>query len=291
MLFKRISVGSIVILYILFAYNTLLGGNTEATQQEKQEYERDYKRVTDLDASLSQDGVRDMNAYEAFGDSIEQKWRDRNKEYHARLMLEICRPLSSDTFNENRRRELRRKYVLSALEEPDNIPLTLELELIGRVITFNFGPGAPKGEDFAQRRVKDAEVRLHGWKRLLEAIDPNWSPGEITYVVNVMPPAAVNHRRPGMDPKSIPDSALRAEYEEAIRLNNEKRDKYLEQHKYHDWLNRFPKSAENYIIRAYSNPPFAIGELRKMLDDQLPDQAARTRMSEAVEKNIEEYQK
>jgi hypothetical protein len=291
---RNIAVGSIILILIVFSYKAAFSENAEATAQDKQEFDRDIERVRNLEASLSQSGAGDINMYKTIADSIDQKWRGLNREYHARLILEICRPFGSSVFDEGLRYKLRRKYALSALEEPDSIPLILEMELIGRAITFSIGPGASTGEDFAQKRAKDTAVRLHAWKRLLSVIDPNWDSTEAMSPI-VIPPDSLLHKmgswNAGMDPKAIKDSTARAEYEELIRLNNEKRNKYSEQYAYRPWLNRFPKRAERYIIDAYSTPPFAIEELRKMLGDQLPDQAAKARIIAAVEKNMRESPK
>ncbi|MCP4583660.1 MAG: hypothetical protein GY839_18780 [candidate division Zixibacteria bacterium] len=286
---RKLAASSIIIILILFSYTLAFSGNTEATPEEKQEYERDYNRVADLRASLEQSDARDMDAYEALADDIDQKWRGRHKEYQARLMLEICRPLSSGIFREDRQYELAREYALSALDEPDNIPLILELELMGHVITFIIGRGAPSGDDFAEKRSKDTGARLHAWKRLLEAIDPNRDPDEVIWGGNVPPPAATG-LSPGVDPAAIQDAELRTEYEKAIRINKQKVQKRHEQNQYHKWLKRFPTRSESYIIRAYSHPPYATEELRNMLDNQLPDQEAKARIIEAVEKNIQESQ-
>jgi hypothetical protein len=287
--FKHIIImGIFITLLIPMAFS----GSTETVPPNKQEYEQDYQRATDLNTSLSRiDAIRNLNAYEAFADSVDQKWRGRNRELYARLIMVVCNPISSGIFNEERQSDLARKYALSALEEPDSLSLILELELIGNVMTNNFGPGFPGGSIFAQRRIKDTEVRLHAWKRLLEAIDPNWDSTEISSPI-VIPSDSLLHKmgswNAGMDPKIIKDSAARAEYEELIRVNKEKGEKYHEQRVYHDWLRRFPKRAERYIINAYSTPPFAIEELRKMLNDQLPDQAAKARIIAAIEKNMRE---
>jgi len=286
---KKLAARSIIITLILFNFNIAFCENAETTPQEEQEYKQDYKRVADMDASISRSDVRDLNAYEGFADRIAQKWRGRNREYHARLMLEICRPLSSGTFSEKRRYLLARKYALSALEEPDSISLKLELELTGQVVIIFAGPDAPIGDDFTVKRAENAAIRLHAWRRLLEAIDPNWDPNEKTWGGNVPPPPATG-LSPGVDPAAIQDSALRAEYEEAIRINRQKIEERTKQYKYRQYLEWFQNSAEENIIQEYSHPPYAIDELRKMLDNELPDQSAKAGIMEVVEKNMQESQ-
>jgi hypothetical protein len=284
----------LLLVLILIGYGSAYWGNTEVATQETQEFIQDLNRVEAIDTSLTQRDMSDLSVYEAFADSIDHKWRGRNREYHARLMLEVGGPLSSGTFKEDRQYELVRKYDLSALEEPDSIPLILELELAGDVVTDIAEPNSPGAVNFTEKRKIDTGVRLHAWKRLIEAIDPNWdSSGALSAVVT--PSDSLFHKigflRSGMDPKTIKDSSARAEYEELIRLNIENERKHYYQSHYRIWLKYFPKDAERYIIRAYSHPPFALEELRNMLDDQLPDKAAKDRIIQAVEKNMREWQK
>ena len=287
---KKIVAKSIIIMLILFNFDIAFCENAETTSQEKREYEQDYKLTTDMNAFLSsQSDVRDLNAYEEFADRLNHKWRGRNKELYARLMLEICGPLISGFFNEGRQYELSRKYALSALEEPDSIPLLIELDLNGCVMTYVFGPNAVSGKDLVERRAKDAAIRLHAWRRLLEAIDPDWDPNEKTLGGNVPPPPGTG-LSPGVDPAAIQDSALRAAYEDAIRINSQKIEERTRQYKYRWRLEWFQEHAEKSIIQTYSHPPFAIEELRNMLDNQLPDQEAKTRIIETVEKNMREPQ-
>jgi len=281
---RKLTAKFIMAMLILFAYNTLLGGNTESTPQEKNEYKSDFNRVEDMRAFLRQNDTRDLNVYEEFADSIDQKWRGRNREYYARLMSYVCAPLSSGTFKEDRQYELARKYALSALEEPDSIPLELELNLKGHVRTLRSGPSASSGDVYAEKRTKDTEVILHAWKRFLDAFDPNWDPYGTTWVTTNSPSA-------GIDTAAIQDSAMQAEYEEARRLNNQAIEKYREQNLLHNkWLLMIPGLTERRIILAFSYPPYATEELRKMLDEYLTDQEVKTRIIETVEKNIQESQ-
>lgn len=273
--------------WLVVSRGIALGEGTVTNKEERQEYERELKRIVSLRKSLSQDRAQNLRTYETFGDDISNRWRKRSRAHHARLMLAVCKPLSSGTFEDSRRYELARKYALSALEEANGIPLTLELELIGHVTTVRIGPGASRGEDFARHRKKDIAVRLHAWKRLIDAIDPNWDPDEVLWSGNVAPPAATGLPA-GVEPDAIKDAHLRAEYEAAIQRNRQKAEEYREQYELHKWLKRFPKRAESDIVQAYSHPPFDIEELKEMLDDRCPDQESKARIVEAVDKNIRE---
>ncbi len=287
---RRWATVTIVIACSLLGHGFTFGADSANPLEEQQNYERDRNRVVSLRTSLLQSSTNDLPAYEEFADEIDEAWRERNREFHARLMLEVCKPLSSGIFKDDRRYELARKYALSALEEADEIPLPLELELTGHVTTVRIGPDASRGEDFVEVRTQDVAVRLHAWKRLIEAIDPNWDPDEVLWLGNVEPPAATGLPA-GVAPEAIKDATLRAEYEAAIRNNRQKAEEYKEQYELHKWQKRFLKRAESEIIQAHSFPPFDIGNLRKMLDDHLNDQEAKLRIVEAVNKIRQETQR
>jgi hypothetical protein len=204
-------------------------------------------------------------------------------------MLEICGPLSSGDFKGNRPRTLARKYALSVLERPDAVPLTLELELTGHVMTLMCTPYAPEGADFAQRRKKDVQIRFHAWKRLIDAIDPKWDPNDKPFR-NVAPPTETG-LRPGTSPEVIKNQEMRAIYEKAIERNRLKSVRYLEQSRLRDWLKRFPRNAEPYIIQAYSKPPFNLEELKQYLDNYIADKKTKDKILGAVKKNMEKQTK
>jgi hypothetical protein len=90
-----------------------------------------------------------------------------------------------------------------------------------------------------------------------------------------------------MAPEHIDDPKLRAEYDAAIEENRRKAQRYSEQYSLRQWLKRFPKTAEEYIIRAYSKPPFDVGELKGFLETYLDDEETRARILDAVTKNAE----
>ena len=174
------------------------------------------------------------------------------------------------------------------VENRDAIPLVLELRLAGQVNSSRCcTPGAVKGADLADHRRKDVEVHLHAWKRLIDAIDPKWDPNERLVGPNgVMPPAGVP-RAGGMDPAGIKDPVLRAQYEEAIRANNEKNARWGDQYALRNHLKWFPKLAEGYIVMAYSTLPFDLPELEQYLKTYMADEASTTRILAAVTKNMQ----
>jgi len=251
-------------------------------EAESQEYQEDLEKTISMEGSLRLDEVNDLAPYEQFADGIQAKWASKDKEYFARLILRIIRPLSSGRFGDNRQYVLARKYALSALGEPNKISLEMELELADQIITdVDHGP---EGEPFAQQRRRDAEVRLHAWKRLTDTIDPNWDPNDRAYLSAPLPPGVMGVS--GMAPQMISDPKQRAAYEEAIEKNRLKAERRNAQLLSRRWLKWFPPRTEKYIIRMYSRSPYNIEELNGLLMQSLCDKQTRTRILDAVQKKM-----
>jgi len=273
-----------IVCFFLLDYS-VLGVNSEAVELGEQQYKQELSRIHSMRNSLKPGLVNDLEEYEKFADEIQKKWRQGTKQNYANLMLEICKPLSSGNFRSNRRHELARRYALSALEKPEEIRIEMELELTGHAVTLMYTPDSPKGEDFAQRRKKDIEVRLHAWNRLTGAIDPSWDPNDVPFINVPLPPGVEGIS--GMSPDAIEDPQRRAEYEAAIERNKRKAERYNEQYRLRNWLKRFPKRAEEYIILAYSEPPFNLEELKQYLAKYIADQKTKASILNAVTKNME----
>jgi len=285
MVAKKITLLFLILMCLLLAQNTTFGAISEASEMEKQEYKQDRQRIRALRKSFTPGPTNDLKEYEKFADGIQSKWSRRNREYYARLILEVSGPITSGYFKGNRRYQLARKYALLAVVEPNEISLETELNLIGHAITLMIGRNAPKGEKWAQLRKKDVEIRLHAWKRLVDAIDPNWDPNEVRLSPNAV--GALMGLPSGMAPEGIKDPKLRAEYEAALQKNRQKIERHTKQYRLHDWLKRFPKRAENYIIRAYSKPPFNLKELKQYLEKYIADDKTRARILDSVKKNMQ----
>ncbi len=248
---------------------------------QSNDFEKDYRSVLSLARPPVPGETNEVKRIEAIAEEIDKKWLTRNKEQHGRLMLEICRPLSSQDLKDERRHEVARKYALSALAEPDAIPLTLELELTGHVITVPSSSEGTADGDFAERRKQDVTIRLHAWKRLVNAIDPAWNPDEQLMGGNVGPPLGTGLPA-GVDPSAIKDAKLRAQYEAAIQENRQKLERYREQYELRKWLKRFPKRAESYIVDANSRLPYETAELQRLLNEYEIDSQSKARILDAV---------
>lgn len=279
----------IVFMCLLFVQGTIFSANKEVSSVEKQEFKQDFVRIRAMEKSFSEGKNNSLTDYEQFADELQVKWKLKNKENYARLMVEVCGPLSSGSFKENRRYEVARQYALSALDKPLEISIDTELELIGHALTLMTGPSAPKGQVWEGLRKKDVEMRLHAWQRLLDSIDPDWDPNQVILSPNAV---AVVMGYPGtIDSQAIKDPILRAEYEAAIEANRQEIEEYTEQNRLHKWLKRYPKRAEAYITDAYSTAPYNNEELVKYLVDYKIDEKTKARISSTVTKNIEEQSK
>jgi len=274
-----------VIIVFLLATTISSGAISEPSEAEKQEYKQDRERIETMRKSFNPGPTNDINSFEKFADEIQRKWKAKDPEHYAKLMLEICGPISSGRFNTDNRSNIARKYALSALADPNKISLETELELIGHVMTPMITRRAPMGQEWTQQRKEDIQIRLHAWKRLTDAIDPTWDPNDLP-LLNVPLPSGAEGMT-GMSPKDINDPALRAKYEADIEKNKQKAEKYSEQSKLRDWLKRFPKRAEEYIIQAYSKPPFNLEELKQYLDKYIADTKTKARILDTVTKNME----
>jgi hypothetical protein len=211
----------------------------------------------------------ELTSYVSLAEEIIDKWSKSNPEYLARLLLPICGELTSARFNDDRQYELSRKYALIALENADQIPLNLEFELSGHV-----GNRRPIQDQniFVERRKKNVSAWLHAWGRVENAIDPNWDPDE--EIVVVMPTPGPEGFVGG-DPKSIKDPKLRAQYERA-RLEKQKNIKHkTNQFRLRRWGQVILTHWEPNIVRAYSQPPYNMGELKQLLTEyQIGDEAS-----------------
>jgi hypothetical protein len=258
-------------------------------EMEKQEYKHALNQIKSLRKSLKPGPINDLKSFEKFADEIQTMWSRKSKEYYALLMLELCEPLSSGRFNEERQFALARKYALLGLAKPNQISLETELELTGHVITDMVTPRAPKGQEWAQQRRKDVQIRLHAWKRLIDSIDPNWDLNERLRSPNAV---GVDMGLPGaVAPEAIKDPKLRAEYEAALQTNRDKIERYTKQSSLRKWLKKFKPRAERYIVRAYSKPPFNLQELRQYLDKYIADKKTKDKILDAVKKNMEKQTK
>src|SRR3989339_173001 len=281
MISKIIAFSSLALICVMGVHNAICTVVSDPPEIEQQKYKNDFNRIRSFKESIRKGAPIDLEGYEKFADEIEGKWRVKKKEYYANLIWELCGPLTSGIFNDRRQYALARKYAISALEKPDEIPIKTEFDLVQIVASDMIVPGAPTGQVWAQRRKQEVQLKFHAWKRLIGAIDPKWNPNE-RLVMHPEPPMGVNNYDSGASPESIKDPILRAQYEEAIRKNDQKNERHSLQRKYREWLERLSESVERYSIRAYSKPPDNIEELTQLLKEYISDESLRERILDGV---------
>lgn len=397
------------ILCCLSIGSVAFGDNSRSAQTEAAEYRQQLDRIKAVRASLTPGPTNDLQKYEESADGILAGWSQMGEEYYARLVLELVGPLSSGRFEDDRQSEVARRYALSALAERDAIPIDLELELVGHVMTDMHSPNAPKalltvasvlalavgpeesvsqmreleesvnriklfgaardlaglertvdenhqdweardpgaygelmlavvqtlatepfgdarqyelakryarfalqkaghisleaeaklvlhiqadlttpsgpkGEQWTEQRTADMILWFQAWKRLHDTIDPTWDQDDLPES-NVAPPPAASMRA-GVAPEAIKDPGLRAKYEAAIEANRKKAERYREQHRARNLKRTFCRTAERYIVAAYSHPPHNMNELRELLVRYVADDDTRRRITQAVRANV-----
>jgi spore germination cell wall hydrolase CwlJ-like protein len=94
----------------------------------------------------------------------------------------------------------------------------------------------------------------------------------------------------GVAPEAITNPALRAKYEEAIAANRKLANKRNHQLMLRELARRFPKDAEDYLIKVYSQSPNRIAELSEYLRTYGIDHVTSKRIVHEVEKRIRSAQ-
>jgi hypothetical protein len=105
----------------------LLGPTSYSRSAEAQsdKDEQDYKQDENGIAHARQSGG--LAKFQALGDDIDRKWRGKNKQKHAELMLKLCEPITSGEFRGDRGDDLARRYALSGLRDPNAISVSVPI--------------------------------------------------------------------------------------------------------------------------------------------------------------------
>lgn len=266
-------------------FQPLWAGSTEEADQEKADFLQDRDRVR------SWGDARDLASLEQAAQELHAKWArpDRDKTLYGLLMLEIVQPFLSERFYDKTQYPLAHKYALLALKHADEIPIWIEWDLVRHLWVNLTPPHIPEGAQWGRQRTEELKYWFHAYKRLSDAIDPNWDPGQVDFVFpSAVPlPAGVNTGTSGMASSAIQDPILRAEYERAIEENSNRATRYRDQKNLRKLKERFFPRAERYIIAAYSHPPYNLPELEARLQEYVADKTARFRILNAVRANMD----
>jgi len=96
---KRIIFRFGIIFVCLLATSISFGVSSVPSEAEKQEYKQDRERIETMRKSFNPGPINDIKSFEKFADEIQKKWKVKDPEHYAKLMLEICGPITSGRFN------------------------------------------------------------------------------------------------------------------------------------------------------------------------------------------------
>jgi hypothetical protein len=230
--------------------------------------------------------AKDLHWFEQTLKEIEKKWNPLRPEDYFALVLRIFNVLSSTDFDDNQQRAvLIQGLATRALEKQHVIPLEIELELL---LQLEMVPEQLKveaqGEAWSTRRSDAVKLWFRAWQRLEQSIDRDFDFSDVPEK-NVAPPPG-SGVIPGMSSEYIVSPRVRKAYEEAIKRNRQKGENYSEQRKLRDLEEMFSSRAEQFIIGAYSKPPFDLDELNHYLESYIADRDTRERILEAVKQQM-----
>jgi hypothetical protein len=223
----------------------------------------------------------DLDGLILTADELEQKWSPIDGEFYARVMLNVSNLILNGGFDDTRIKPLSQRYARKALVRSEKFPLELEEQLL-LFVQEDLNPA--NSEAWMKERSAKAKLWLHAWRRLEKGIDPNFDFNNRA-LLSVAPPLETGLPA-GIAPEAIKDPKLRAQYEAAITANEEKGRRYDQQYRLRVTGKYLPNEAEQYLIRAYSKPPYNLEELKGYLDDHLADETLKTRIVNEVKKNM-----
>ena len=244
-------------------------------QMSRADYEREIVKVYNAVQS------RDLNLLAAAGDEIEKTWGAAGGEQYGHFMAEVSSCVATDFDNF----PLSQEYAILALTHADTFSVRLETHLLGS-LTRDLSAGA-FGEAWENERSAKAKLWLHAWQRLNSQIDRSFDFAKRPSTV--MPPEE-SGMPAGVAPEAIANPPLRTKYEEAIATNMKLASKRNHQLMLRELDRRFPKNAEDYLIKVYSQSPNRIAELREYLGTYGIDRVTSKRIVSEVEKRIRSAQ-
>jgi hypothetical protein len=190
--------------------------------------------------SISLSNAKKLYELVSLQKEIEETWgkaqpRDPKfgKNMYVGLMYRICGDLSSQDFDNDEQYIFARKCIEQALEKRDQMSAKEELALVQFVSGFRI-----QKENWLDDRKQRSEYWVHAWKRLESKIDKN-------YVFGQTPVSRRN-------------------------MNDEEKkafQKYYEQRDLQRTKESFIKQFQDYLVGAYSLPPYDDAELEKFLND------------------------
>jgi hypothetical protein len=227
---------------------------------------------------------RDLDGLEHAADLLETELKKGGKQAHLAFLLQVCNLLSSIDFgNYDRQHSLIRRFAEKGLKGPAAIPVDMELQLM---LLLEHASEDVHAKATTQERAEMRRARTIRWLRALQRvadeIDKNFDFNDLPEL-NIAPPPGAKVSA-GAAPGHISDPKVRAQYEAAIANNKRKAETLTRQLQLRQMLKTIAPEAEQFIIRAYSRPPFNLAELKDLLDRHLPKNRRRDAILDIVKK-------
>jgi hypothetical protein len=183
-------------------------------------------------------------------------YRLENPERYARIVYGAFLQLYADgTEDVQSAHQLEQEYLLSALGRPDQIPVSLELDLVLRLRANMHAAGALRRDEV---RAK-TDLIFHAWRRMEEGINPAFNFADRP-TENVVPPLTVSGFS-GMAPTDIADPKARSDYIAAVEKNRTKGAEYNVQVELRNIKEPFFRHVETFLISALASGAVSEGEV------------------------------
>ena len=252
----------------------------EKTLPENKEYDRDFNRIDSLRSA------RNLSGLENLGDEIHATWgKSEDKDHYYILVDCLTRALNSADFglqNVVKKEILARKYALFALQGGDVVPLDVRINLMSCtawIDGFEHRNGQTIGHAWTEQRADRTNLWLSAWQRLDQAIS---SEQELIDAHPKSPLFMMN----GID------GGLTPEQQTERNKANQQRNKWITQLTTQKILNHMKTSysplAENYLTTVYSEPPYDVDELKRLLDAYISNPATKARILDQVSRNVKQ---
>jgi hypothetical protein len=127
-----------------------------------------------------------------------------------------------------------------------------------------------------QRRSK-LTLWLMAIDKIDEMTDPNWDENDVPQF-NVAPPSVAIDA--GVAPEEIKDPEVRSQYEQAIKVNAEKAERYRSQRKLREMDRQWSLRVRSYIEGQYTSDAQDVSEVDDLIDKWLSRSLRRDQMKE-----------
>lgn len=159
--------------------------------------------------------------------------------------------------------QLAQECAYLALEQANKLSLSQEVGFLWVLTVDTDAANKLTDEEKAKLRAKKAALMLNPIKRINEIKKMPAYKGVIFTTVP-LPPGVEGEN--GMSPKNISNPVLRAQYEKAVKENSERlKQANLRRQALNTEISWLP-AVEKYLIAAYTKPPFALDELKNLMD-------------------------